>query len=168
MFLIPHLASAFLQQTLVTGYPKVLRLFHQFFSRIAVHTDMVYTDTNQRCVLRFDWQPHTANLLSPETILVLRSLANLETQYLSRSANKLNEAITQAFSGGTRSPPSTTEASNICRTAANELDSAKFDPLLVKSVAKNVATCLHNVVNKVDHMVCLFSVSPRSKLTTIL
>ncbi|KAF5326012.1 hypothetical protein D9611_000129 [Ephemerocybe angulata] len=129
-------ASAFLQQTLVTGYPKLLRLFHQFFSRIAVHTDTVYTDTHQ----------------SPETILVLRSLAQLEIQYLSRSANKLNETITQAFSGGSRSPPSTTEASTLCRIAANEIDSAKFDPLLVKSVAKNVATCLDSVVNKADNM----------------
>ncbi|KAJ2913475.1 hypothetical protein MD484_g6945, partial [Candolleomyces efflorescens] len=129
-------ASAFLQQTLVTGYPKVLRLFHQFFSRIAVHTDTVYADSQQ----------------SPETILVLRSLANLESQYLSRSGNKINEAITQAFSGGSRMPPNTTEASNVARVVANELDSAKFDPLLVKSVAKNVASCLENVVAKVDNL----------------
>lgn len=129
-------SSAFLQQTLVSGYPKLLRMFHQFFSRIAVHTDTVYSDTQQ----------------SPETILVLRSLANLETQYLSRSASKVNETITQAFSGGSRSPPGTTEASSICRIATNELDSAKFDPLLVKSVAKNVASSLETVVNRVDSM----------------
>ncbi|KAF6760044.1 Golgi transport complex subunit 5-domain-containing protein [Ephemerocybe angulata] len=125
-----------LDKRLLRGYPKLLRLFHQFFSRIAVHTDTVYTDTHQ----------------SPETILVLRSLAQLEMQYLSRSANKLNETITQAFSGGSRSPPSTTEASTLCRIAANEIDSAKFDPLLVKSVAKNVATCLDSVVNKAGNM----------------
>ena len=50
-------------------------------------------------------------------------------------------------------PPNTTEASNVARVVANELDSAKFDPLLVKSVAKNVASCLENVVTKVDSLV---------------
>jgi len=43
-----HPASAFLQQTLVSGYPRLLRLFHQFFSRIAVQTDTVYSDSQQR------------------------------------------------------------------------------------------------------------------------
>ena len=41
-------ASTFLQQTLSTGYPRLLRLFHDFFSSIAVHTDTVYTSTYQR------------------------------------------------------------------------------------------------------------------------
>ncbi|TFK25504.1 hypothetical protein FA15DRAFT_639269 [Coprinopsis marcescibilis] len=130
-------ASAFLQQALVGGYPKLLRLFHQFFSRIAVHTDTVYSDSFQ----------------SPETILVLRSLANIETQYLARSANKLNDAVTQAFAGGSRSPPTINDASNVTRNVMNELDSAKFDPLLVRSVAKNASSCLDGMLVKVEAMV---------------
>jgi hypothetical protein len=50
--------STFLQQTLSSGYPKFLRLFHEFFSKIAVHTDTVYTQARQRsvCAFRFTLQ----------------------------------------------------------------------------------------------------------------
>ncbi|KAJ7502790.1 Golgi transport complex subunit 5-domain-containing protein [Mycena galericulata] len=129
--------STFLQQTLSTGYPRLLRLFHQFFAKIAVHTDTVYIQTYQ----------------SPETVLILRALSNFESLYVSRSSNKLNEVVAQAFSGGARSPPGMNEGVNIARTVANELDSARFDPLLVRSVAKNVGTSLDMLLSRVDGLV---------------
>lgn len=43
-------SSTFLQQTLSSNYPKLLRLFHDFFAKIAVHTDTAYTQVQQRCV----------------------------------------------------------------------------------------------------------------------
>jgi len=129
--------STFLQQTLSTGYPKLLRLFHSFFAKIAVLTDTIYTQNQQ----------------SPETIIVLRALSNFESLYLSRSSNRLNETVSQAFSGGTKSPPGMNEGTNIARTVANELDSARFDPLLVRSVAKYVVTSLDLFLSRVDSMV---------------
>ncbi|KAJ6603113.1 Golgi transport complex subunit 5-domain-containing protein [Mycena sp. CBHHK59/15] len=130
-------SSTFLQQTLSTGYPRLLRLFHQFFAKIAVHTDTIYIQTYQ----------------SPETVLVLRALSNFESLYVSRSSNKLNEVVAQAFSGGARSPPGMNEGVNIARTVANELDSAKFDPLLVRSVAKNVGTSLDMLLSRIDSLI---------------
>ncbi|KAF8070306.1 Golgi transport complex subunit 5-domain-containing protein [Lyophyllum atratum] len=130
-------SSTFLQQTLSTAYPKLLRLFHEFFAKIAVHTDTVYGPTYQ----------------SPETVFVLRALSNFEALYLARSSNKLNEAVAQAFAGGVRAPPGSTEGINIARTVANELDSARFDPLLVKSVAKNAASSLDMMLSRIDGMV---------------
>ena len=47
----PELGSTFIQTTLSSGYPRLLRLFQEFFSTIAVHTDTVYTQTQQRCFL---------------------------------------------------------------------------------------------------------------------
>ncbi|KAF9467272.1 Golgi transport complex subunit 5-domain-containing protein [Collybia nuda] len=129
-------SSAFLQQTLSTRYPKLLRLFHEFFAKIAVHTDTMYSPTHQ----------------SPETILVLRGLANFESLYLSRSSNKLNESVAQAFSGGGRAPPGLNEAINISRSITNELDSARFDPLLVKSVAKNAISSLDMMLSRADSL----------------
>lgn len=41
-------ASSFIQTNLSTNYPRLLRLFHDFFSKIAVHTDTVYTPHQQR------------------------------------------------------------------------------------------------------------------------
>lgn len=85
---------------------------------------------------------------------MLRALSNFESLYLSRSANRLNEAVGQAFSGGAKSPPGINEGINIARTVANELDSARFDPLLVKNVAKYVVTSLDMFLSRVDNMVC--------------
>ena len=90
---------------------------------------------------------------SPETIVVLKALSNFESLYLSRSANRLNEAVGQVFSGGARSPPGITEGINLSRAIANELDSAKFDPLLVRSVGKHVVSSLDMFLSRIDNMV---------------
>lgn len=63
--------------------------------------------------------------------------------------------VGQAFSNGSRSPPGMSEGVNIARTVANELDSAKFDPLLVRSVAQHVATALDMLLSRADGMVRL-------------
>ncbi len=42
------LDSTFIQQTLSNGYPRLLRLFHDFFSKIALHTDTIYMQSYQR------------------------------------------------------------------------------------------------------------------------
>ena len=47
----------------------------------------------------------------------------------------------------------------IVRTVANELDSARFDPLLVRTVAKNAATSLESVVTKAESLACHFRLS---------
>ncbi|KAI0329225.1 hypothetical protein GY45DRAFT_1325329 [Cubamyces sp. BRFM 1775] len=129
--------STFLQQTLCAGYPRLLRLFHSFFTKIAVHTDTVYTQSQQ----------------SPETVIVLRALSNFESLYLSRSSNRLNEAVGQAFSGGARSPPGMSEGVNVARAVANELDSAKFDPLLVQSVARYAVSSLELLLTRTDNLI---------------
>ncbi|KAH9166239.1 Golgi transport complex subunit 5-domain-containing protein [Lactarius sanguifluus] len=129
--------STFLQQTLSSGYPKLLRLFHEFFSKIAVHTDTVYTQARQ----------------SAETVLVLRALSTFEALYLSRVSNKMNEAVGQAFQGGARAPPSSPEGTNVMRTIANELDTAKFDPLLVQSVTRSAKSSLDMLLARADGMV---------------
>ncbi|OAX39111.1 hypothetical protein K503DRAFT_690302 [Rhizopogon vinicolor AM-OR11-026] len=129
--------STFLQQTLSSGYPKLLRLFHEFFAKIAVHTDTVYTASQQ----------------SPETILVLRALSTFEALYLSRSTTRLNEAVSQAFAGGPRSPPGANEGVTIARAVMNELDSARFDPLLILAVARNIGTALNGAAMRAESLI---------------
>lgn len=86
-------------------------------------------------------------------MLILRALSNFESLYLSRSANKLNETVGQALAGGTRNPPGVTEGTNVARAVVNELDSARFDPLLVRSVAKNAVTSLDMMLTRIDPLV---------------
>jgi hypothetical protein len=84
---------------------------------------------------------------------VLRALAHVETAYLSKSSIRLNEAIGQAFVGGTRSPPGTTEAITIARAVANEMDGAKFDPILVKAIARSVKSSIEMLLGRVESLV---------------
>lgn len=86
---------------------------------------------------------------------MLRAISNFESLYLSRSSTKLNEAVGQAFAGGARAPPGTNEGVNIARTVVNELDSARFDPLLVRSLAKNAVSSLNMMLSRVDGLVWL-------------
>ncbi|QRV96696.1 conserved oligomeric Golgi complex subunit 5 [Ceratobasidium sp. AG-Ba] len=127
-------ASTFLQQTLSTGYPRFLRLFHDLFAKIAVHTDTIYTASQQ----------------SPETVIVLRAVSSFEALYLSRSTARLNEVIATAVR---QQPPGAPEGLAISRTIVNELDSARFDPLLVKSVAKNVGTAIDMLVGRAEGLI---------------
>lgn len=149
-----HLGSTFLQQTLSTGYPRLLRYFHDFFGKIGVYTDTIYTDTYQRYFRFIRAEINTYRLISPETVLVLRALSNVEALYLARSTQKMNEVVGNAFSSSSQVYPGLTEGVNIARTISNELDSAKFDPLLVKAIAKKVVFCLDMIQTRVDGMVC--------------
>lgn len=53
------------------------------------------------------------------------------------------------------------------RAMANELDSARFDPLLVKSVAKNVAKATDAYVARIDGLVCFLMSGRHNRLTCI-
>jgi len=90
---------------------------------------------------------------SPETVLVLRALSTFEALYLSRTSNKMNESVGQAFQGGVQTPPSSSEGTNVARLIANELDAAKFDPLLVRSVARSAKASLDMLLGRADGLV---------------
>ncbi|GAA5826357.1 hypothetical protein JCM5353_004728 [Sporobolomyces roseus] len=140
-------SSTFIQTTLSTGYPRLLRLFQEFFSKIAVHTDTVYTLSHQ----------------SPETVLVLRSIQPFETLYLTRSTNRLSDSVSSAFSissslaaSFTSRPPSAPTANEGLATAraiVNELDAARFDPLLVKAVAKGAGRGVENFIQRAEALI---------------
>ena len=85
--------------------------------------------------------------------MILRALSVFEQAYLQRSTNKLNEVVAQSLAGGARSPPAMGEGISIARMAGNELDAAKFDPLLVKAVAKIVQSNLEMLLTRIDPLV---------------
>ncbi|GAA6054047.1 hypothetical protein JCM3770_001338 [Rhodotorula araucariae] len=140
-------ASSFIQTTLSTGYPRLLRLFQEFFSKIAVHTDTVYTLAQQ----------------SPETVLVLRAIQPFETLYLTRSTNRLTDAVSSAFSISSSltssfsarppSVPTANEGLTTARAIVNELDAARFDPLLAKSIAKGASRAVDTFVSRTEGLV---------------
>jgi hypothetical protein len=56
--------------------------------------------------------------------------------------------------GGAGKPfPNEKDGLAIARVVANELDTSKFDPLLVKSSARGMVKCLDGLVGRVDNLV---------------
>lgn len=106
---------------------------------------------------------------SPETILVLRSILPFETLYLTRSTNRLNESVSSSFSVSSSlsssfsskpaSAPAANEGMTAARAIVNELDAARFDPLLVRAVSKGTARAMALYIQKVEAMVSPFSSS---------
>ncbi|KAK9729003.1 hypothetical protein K7432_000637 [Basidiobolus ranarum] len=127
--------STLLQQTLQTGYPKLLNLFHQFFSRIAVHTG--YT-------LGYNHQ-------SPEAILLLATISAYESSYIAKSASRLLEMVNATFpTSGFRMMPKKEEFVQALKVITGELDIAKFDSQLLAAVSKNIIKCLTSIKTKIE------------------
>jgi hypothetical protein len=82
-----------------------------------------------------------------------------EALYLSRSTTRLNEAVSQAFAGGSRAPPGANEGVAIARAVMNELDSARFDPLLMLAVARNVGAALDGATMRVEGLVSFLALN---------
>jgi hypothetical protein len=83
----------------------------------------------------------------------LRSLSSLEGLFLSKATIRLNEAVGQAFVGGSRMPPGLNEGVAVARAIANELDGARFDPLLVRAVARGVRSSIDMMFSRTDALV---------------
>lgn len=103
-------------------------------------------------------RPHRERLsdeltISPEAVLVLRSVSVFETLYLSRSTARMTEITNSAMSSylsGRGNPPGAGEGVQIARTVTNELDSARFDPLLVRTVARNAVKVLDTLITRIE------------------
>ncbi|SCZ88359.1 BZ3500_MvSof-1268-A1-R1_Chr10-2g02931 [Microbotryum saponariae] len=136
-------SSAFVQTTVASSYPRLLRLLHEFFTKIAVHTDTVYSSTQQ----------------SSEAVQTLRAIQPFETLYLTRSSNRLLESVGSAFSlssassNASRTIPTANEGLGTARAIVNELDAARFDPLLVKNIAKGAARAVDTFVGTAESLI---------------
>jgi hypothetical protein len=69
----------------------------------------------------------------------------------------MNEAVQSAFAARGQTPGAG-EGVTIARTITNELDSARFDPLLVRTVARNAVRVLEGMISRVDGLVSCFSI----------
>jgi hypothetical protein len=83
----------------------------------------------------------------------------------------MNEATGTAVAGGLRSPPGASEGTSAARVLSNELDSARFDPVLIKSIANAFNKAVDIFVDRID-LIVRVSLVPLSyehwKLTELL
>lgn len=150
--------SSFFSTTLSSGYPRLLRLFQEFFVRVSVYTDSVYTHAQQRCVFFFPFQSLfyllKADLScvchSPETIAVLRSVSHLERSYLVKTSSRLDGIIASSLAPDARQLPTTADGEGLARIAIDEIDGARFDPLLLIAVVNTVKDGIRRALNAIQ------------------
>ena len=121
------------------GYPKLIRLFHEFFAKISVYTDVQYTPMHQ----------------SPETVILLKSLGGLEAAYVDKNtasiAEVLSHAVTPHGGGGARKGlVGEDEAETVVRSIANVLDATRFDPLLSRAVVVKCSALVDQCAARID------------------
>ncbi|KAL1918332.1 uncharacterized protein VTP21DRAFT_2992 [Calcarisporiella thermophila] len=132
-------ASSFLLNTLISGYPKLLRLMQDFFTRVSVHSENTLAGDTQ----------------SPEKILMLRRISSFESMYLARSLSRMFDPINRAFPSDSisRASLSKNDVTNLMRIISSELETAKFNTDLLRAVATNVGKALNLYCVKCESMV---------------
>ncbi|KAI8898021.1 hypothetical protein BC833DRAFT_620715 [Globomyces pollinis-pini] len=127
--------SQFLLQVLQAGYPKLLRIFTDLFSRI-----QLLNGSNEK---------------NPETVLLMKTLSSFEAAYVSRSLNRLLETVNVVIPERATNKAFTNseDANRLSRTISSELNAVKFDPHLLKSITKNVSKTLTLFLAKLSQAV---------------
>lgn len=95
-------ASTFIHTIFVGDYPKLLKLLHDFFSRLALNNGTPLSDYSQ----------------TPEYVIMLRSFHAFQTGFITKSRQKMFDAVNTAFPAYgalTRSPPTRSNAINMAR-----------------------------------------------------
>ncbi|KAI9254403.1 Golgi transport complex subunit 5-domain-containing protein [Helicostylum pulchrum] len=131
--------SNFLQTVLVGDYPKLLKLLHDFFSRVAMHNGTLLSDYSQ----------------TPEYVIMLRSFQTFQTSFLSKSLQRMYDAVNSTFptyGSLAKSPPSRNNVLNITRIIGHELETASFEPNLSQAVAKNSVKALSMFCVKCENL----------------
>ncbi|GAN05361.1 conserved oligomeric Golgi complex subunit 5-like [Mucor ambiguus] len=131
--------STFLQSIFVGDYPKLLKLLHDFFSRVAMHNGTLLSDYSQ----------------TPEYVIMLRSFSTFQTSFLTKSLQRMYDAVNSTFptyGGLARTPPGRNNVLNITRIIGHELETASFEPHLAQAVAKNAIKALSNFCVKCEHL----------------
>jgi hypothetical protein len=124
--------SSFLSQTFASSYPRLVRVFHDFFDKVAIYAETV---------------SYTSSAQSPETLQMLAALSHLQEAYVSRSRSKLDGFLSSSFSS--QRIAGSKEGQLAARMVGEEIDRARFDPLLLKSVLQMVQDWLSSLIKSV-------------------
>jgi cell fate (sporulation/competence/biofilm development) regulator YlbF (YheA/YmcA/DUF963 family) len=114
-----------LLQILQFGYPKLLRVFVELFTKIS----LLSGSEEQK---------------SAETAVIMKTLSSFEHAYVSRTLTRMLDTVNSLIpeKGLSKGNPSTEEANKLCRSMSSELNAVRFDPHLLQAVGKNVTKAM--------------------------
>lgn len=142
-----------LQQLFQVNYPRILRMFRGLFSNIELSNSV----TNAA-----EGYTHLS-MLSP--------LAPFENIYLGKSLSRVLDPVNTAFSSGNGKLPTRDDVDRITRVIGTELDIARFDLTLTKSVCNNIKKALVTFGTKCENAASsdqLFNVSGNATASNAL
>ncbi|KAJ3015917.1 UNVERIFIED_CONTAM: Conserved oligomeric Golgi complex subunit [Siphonaria sp. JEL0065] len=153
-------SSSFFHQIFQVGYPKLLRLFHDLFSRLTV-TNVSGTNasgvtaqspTSTQNPFSGDDSINSGKFAAESSVL-LKALSSFETAYLRESLARLLEPVNQAFpeNAGNRKVATRDDVDKLLRAISRELEISKFDPHLLKSVSKNATKAINMYHIRSEH-----------------
>ncbi|KAG1447597.1 hypothetical protein G6F46_005534 [Rhizopus delemar] len=132
-------ASTLLHTIFVGDYPKLLKLLHDFFSRLALNNGTPLSDYSQ----------------TPEYVIMLHSFYAFQTGFVTKSRQKMFDGVNAAFPAYgalTRSPPTRSNAINMTRIIGHELEVASVEPHLAQEIAKNAVKALSSFCTKCENL----------------
>ncbi|KAG1042930.1 hypothetical protein G6F43_011776 [Rhizopus delemar] len=132
-------ASTLLHTIFVGNYPKLLKLLHDFFSRLTLNNGTPLSDYSQ----------------TPEYVIMLHSFYAFQTGFVTKSRQKMFDGVNAAFPAYgalTRLPPTRSNAINMTRIIGHELEVASVEPHLAQEVAKNAVKALSSFCTKCENL----------------
>ncbi|TPX48251.1 hypothetical protein SeMB42_g00684 [Synchytrium endobioticum] len=130
--------SPYLQQSLQLGYPRLLRLFQDFFARI-----------NMTCGIE-------SSIFS--STQAIKTLSSFESAYMQRSLARMIEPINLALpdrgaiAPGPRQPPSKDDVDKLVRIISRELEVVKFDKALLLLIARNASKAINTYTVRCENL----------------
>jgi hypothetical protein len=118
-------AANFLLQVLQAGYPKLLRIFSDLFSRIRLVTG------------------HDGFQVAFTTI----TLSSFESAYVSRSITRMLDLVGDIIG---KNNVNREDAQRLVRNVSSELNAVRFDSLLLLEISKNIEKAMNSFRGKVD------------------
>ncbi|XP_057297247.1 conserved oligomeric Golgi complex subunit 5-like isoform X1 [Hydractinia symbiolongicarpus] len=142
-------ASTHLKQAFQGEFPKLLRLFNDFWSQISALADSKHTQSSQPFAVDIKIGFHDDS--SPLDSLKA-TLHPFENAYLSRSLSRLFDSINLVFPNGAESVPTKDELNSIIHVINSELNVASVDEHLMVMISKNVSKTIQLYVNKCEEL----------------
>ena len=140
--------STMLKQTFGCEYPKLLRLFNDFWSKIALFVGngrtTGATQSSNSSEIKIGFLEAEGSPLDALKV----SLHPFEDAYISRSLSRLFDPVNLVFPSGAQSVPSTEDLKQIQKQISNELNVAAVDERLMILVTNNVAKTIKLYIEK--------------------
>eukprot|EP01104_Vermistella_antarctica_P000795 TRINITY_DN10905_c0_g1_i1.p1 TRINITY_DN10905_c0_g1~~TRINITY_DN10905_c0_g1_i1.p1 ORF type:complete len:881 (+),score=171.55 TRINITY_DN10905_c0_g1_i1:217-2859(+) len=141
--------ATFVEDTFVSEYPKLLRVFLEFLRRLHTHFELKQVtmspsnaDNDSQLVVGGGSGGGGVGNTESTAVMLLRCIKPFETAFLGRSLSRLFAPVEQMFPSGIARAPSSDEVQSLLKLIGGEIEGSMNDNQLCTLVARGVAKAL--------------------------